>query len=255
MENGIERIGVHLPSLAAYLINFVVLLGVLYLIAYRPFLRALSQREVRLHDAESRIKEGEEVVVAARMSADRLIHEAREEARQVLVRAHETAAAEHERARAQSRRVFEDHMRRARWETEALRRRMAAELQRETADLAALAAEKALGEIIDKKKQQELFSRALRQVTSGSQGLPAGRGVPFVRVSAASPLSQEQIAEVTKAVERMLGRPAAVVSAAEPNLLGGMSLTAGGRLMDASVRGRLVSVHARMRSGPLRGTA
>jgi len=43
MPEALERLGVHLPSLAAYLVNFLVLMGVLYLIAHRPFLRVLNE--------------------------------------------------------------------------------------------------------------------------------------------------------------------------------------------------------------------
>ena len=39
MPEGLERIGVHLPSLIAYTINFAILLVLLHLVAYRPFLR------------------------------------------------------------------------------------------------------------------------------------------------------------------------------------------------------------------------
>jgi F-type H+-transporting ATPase subunit b len=253
MSQGLERLGVHLPSLAAYLINFGGLLGALYLIAYRPFLRALAARAQRLTDAEARIREGEMAAAAAKASADRLIHEARAQAQGILAQADSAAAADQDRARAHSRRIFEDHVREAKQEIEAQRRRAMAEFQREAADLVALATEKMLGAALDEKGKRRLLNQALSDALSEHAWPTVRRGIAFARVTTAAPLTEEQAGEVAKAVERIAGRPVALVASAEPKLLGGMALEVGGRLMDASLRTRLSSLHTRMVGGALPG--
>ena len=45
---GITDLGINLPSLIAYLINFVILLGILIFFAYKPLLRVLDQRSERM---------------------------------------------------------------------------------------------------------------------------------------------------------------------------------------------------------------
>ena len=253
MGQGLERLGVHLPSLAAYLINFGVLLGVLYLIAYRPFLRALAAREQRLRDAEGKIREGETAAAAAKASAGRLIQEARAQAQGILSQANSAAAAGQARARAQSRRIFEDHVQEAKQEIEAQRRRAMAELQREAADLVALATEKMLGAVLDEKGKRRLLNQALSEALSGHSWQTARRGIAFARVTTAAPLTEEQAGEVAKAVERIAGRPVALVASVEPKVIGGMALAVGDRLMDASLRTRLASLHTRMTGGALPG--
>ena len=42
------EIGVNLPALIAYLVNFVILLLILYKFAYKPILRLLDQRAEKI---------------------------------------------------------------------------------------------------------------------------------------------------------------------------------------------------------------
>ena len=44
------ELGIHLPSLLIYLVNFGLLLGLLYLFAYKPILRMLDQRSATIKD-------------------------------------------------------------------------------------------------------------------------------------------------------------------------------------------------------------
>ena len=48
---GLTQLGVNLPSLIAYLLNFVILLGVLIFFAYKPLLRVLDQRAERIRES------------------------------------------------------------------------------------------------------------------------------------------------------------------------------------------------------------
>jgi len=48
---GITDLGINGPSLIAYLINFVLLLGILTLFAYKPLLRVLDQRSERIRES------------------------------------------------------------------------------------------------------------------------------------------------------------------------------------------------------------
>ena len=45
------QLGINLPTLVAYLLNFVVLLGVLYAFAYKPLLKAMDQRSERIRES------------------------------------------------------------------------------------------------------------------------------------------------------------------------------------------------------------
>ena len=45
------QLGINLPSLIIYLVNFSILLAVLYVLAYKPLLRAIDQRSERISDS------------------------------------------------------------------------------------------------------------------------------------------------------------------------------------------------------------
>ncbi|MCI0845889.1 MAG: hypothetical protein J4N33_02105, partial [Chloroflexi bacterium] len=47
----LETLGIHFPSLIIYLVNFVLLLGLLYLFAYKPILRIMDERADRIRDS------------------------------------------------------------------------------------------------------------------------------------------------------------------------------------------------------------
>ena len=45
------QLGINLPTLIVYLLNFGILLAVLYALAYKPLLRAMDQRSERIKDS------------------------------------------------------------------------------------------------------------------------------------------------------------------------------------------------------------
>lgn len=72
--------------------------------------------------------------------------------------------------------------------------------------------------------------RSLRQEREGRQP---------VRVETAAPLSEEQVARLESALERLLGRPVHVEQEVVPDLIGGLRLYVNNEVMDESLAGRL----------------
>ena len=55
-----EKLGINLPSLIAFIINFVILLALLIIVAYRPIVRMLDERSAKIResmDQAERIKQ------------------------------------------------------------------------------------------------------------------------------------------------------------------------------------------------------
>ena len=52
------QLGFHWPSLVVYLVNFLILLGILYVVGYKPILRMLDQRTERI---KASVEEAERV--------------------------------------------------------------------------------------------------------------------------------------------------------------------------------------------------
>ena len=97
------ELGVNVPSLIAYVLNFVILLGILYLLAYKPIIRLLDQRADRIRESLSAADDARQEAANAREALDEQINEARREGQRLLDQSREAAdrfrAEEMERAK------------------------------------------------------------------------------------------------------------------------------------------------------------
>jgi F-type H+-transporting ATPase subunit b len=162
------ELGVNLPSLIAYVVNFVILLGILYLLAYKPIIRLLDQRADRIRESLSAADEARQEATSARAAIDEQINEARREGQRLLDQSREAA----ERFRS-------EEMDRARGEAEAFIERAHSDIQRERdaaiqevranfGDLAITAAEQVIRRSLDRQTHQELISQVLEEGASAS---------------------------------------------------------------------------------------
>jgi F-type H+-transporting ATPase subunit b len=163
---GLADLGINLPVLVAQIVNVAILLGLLYLVAYKPIMRMLDERS-------RRIKESMEQAEAIKEQADR----AGEEVKKQL----EAAAREGQKRIAQAVQIGEDVKQKARQEarqeTEALINRARTEIQRErgeavdelrkeVADLTIMAAEKVIDRSLDKETHRDLIDKVLEESTA-----------------------------------------------------------------------------------------
>jgi F-type H+-transporting ATPase subunit delta len=74
-------------------------------------------------------------------------------------------------------------------------------------------------------------------------------GVVVANVTSAQPLEAADLAAIAVRVQAMSGARVEVQAAVDPELIGGLTVRVGGRLIDASVRGRL----ARLRDSLVAG--
>jgi len=47
----VEGLGINLPTLLAQVVNFAILLGLLYLVAYKPIMRILDERSRKIRES------------------------------------------------------------------------------------------------------------------------------------------------------------------------------------------------------------
>jgi F-type H+-transporting ATPase subunit b len=152
--------------------NFLILLGLLYIIAFKPLNKILDERRGRieqgLKDAEEARRQRERADEEHRQA----LVEARREAGEIITRAQkvadESAAQLIQTARSESDRIVE----RGRAEVGAEKDRAIAEIRSEVADLAIQAATKVVGESLDGERQRALVQQFLAD--SGSNGETAG---------------------------------------------------------------------------------
>lgn len=151
-------------TIAATLLNFVILYFILRRFLYAPVKKMLDERraEVEHTYAEAEIKQME----AGKLRAEygRRISAAYEEARQIIARASDEAEAEAQALLSDAKVRAENHISRAEERIEMERRQAFAGAQGELADLAAEAAERILQEKITPAENERIVSEFLQSL-------------------------------------------------------------------------------------------
>ena len=75
------------------------------------------------------------------------------------------------------------------------------------------------------------------------------RGIVAATVTTPAPLSAAELAQVVARVEQLAGAKVELSTATDPQLLGGLTIRIGDRLIDASVRGRFARLRGRLVQG------
>ena len=165
------QLGLNIPTLIVYVVNFLILLGVLYAFAYRPLLRAMDQRSERIRESLAAADRARDEAASAQAAIREQVNEARREGQRLLDQAREAAE-----------RYREEEMGRARGEAEAFIERARGDIRRERdaaieevragfGDLAITAAERVIRRSLDRQAHHDLIAQVLEE-----SGQNLGRG-------------------------------------------------------------------------------
>ncbi len=161
-----EGLGINLPTLLAQFVNFFILLGLLYLVAYKPILRMFDERSKRIKDSMEQTEYIKEQAVHAEEEVKSRIEAASREGQEVIARAVRTGEEVRQQAQQEARREGESLITRARVEIQRERDDAIDELRREFADLTILAAGKVIDRSLDKEAHRELIDKVLEESTT-----------------------------------------------------------------------------------------
>ena len=167
---GITDLGINGPSLIAYLINFVLLLGILTLFAYKPLLRVLDQRSERIRESLEAADRARDEAASSQQVIEDQLNEARREGQRLLEQAREAAARFQEEQMDQARRDAETFVERARSDIQRERDAAVQEVRANFADLAITAAERVIRRSLDRQAHEELISQVLEEGAQASGG-------------------------------------------------------------------------------------
>jgi F-type H+-transporting ATPase subunit b len=160
---GIGALGINFPGLLAQIINFGILLVILRLVAYKPIMRMLDERAARVRESletAERIKERE--ADTTKQTEERL-EEARREGQTLIAQAQQISARIQEEARQQAHGEAEALLARARNEIQLERDGAIARLRAEFADLTISAAERVIGQSLDRRAHRRLIDEVLAE--------------------------------------------------------------------------------------------
>jgi F-type H+-transporting ATPase subunit b len=240
----LEGLGVNLGYLIVQVFNFLIVLLILRAWAYKPIVSMLKRRRETIAQgledarvaAEARAnaeQEAQSIIAEAQQQATKLVREATDRADQVAqdiksaaeqdaVQIREVAAAEAETAK-----------------TQAL-----GELRSQVAVLAVSAAQKLIGEALDEKRQHALIDSFFSGVKEGKVVLLEEEGLAGenAEVTSALPLTSKEQEIVRDEVVGKLGAGATLSFRVDPNILGGLVIRVGDKVLDGSIAGKLGSL-------------
>jgi len=144
------------------MVNFAIVLFVLYRFAYKPVLKTLNSRtnkiEKGLEDADAAGKKLSEIIEKEK----EVLAVAKKEAREIIKSAEEQAKANAVSIVLEARNQSEKLLVSAKSQIEQEKNKMLAEVKGEIANLVVLATEKIIGEKLDKEKDKELIEKAIK---------------------------------------------------------------------------------------------
>ena len=165
-----EGLGINLPSLLAQIVNFAILLGILYLVAYKPIMRMLDERSRRIKESMEQTEEIKQQVEKAEEEFKKRIEQAGRKGQEIIDRAVLTGEEVGQKARAEAKKEAEALLARARAEIRRERDEVIDELRQEFADLTILAAGKVIEQSLDKEAHRQLIDRVLEESTELKKG-------------------------------------------------------------------------------------
>ena len=163
-------LGVNLWLLIAYLVNFIILLGILLLFAYKPLLRVLDQRAERIRESLAAADRAREEAATSQAAIQEQLNEARREGQRLLDQAREASDRYREEEMARARQEAEAFVARARSDIQRQRDAAIEEVRSNFGDLAITAAEQVIRRSLDRQVHQELIDHVLEE----GEGLQRG---------------------------------------------------------------------------------
>lgn len=164
-----ESIGINWQLLVAFLVNFLILFGLLTAILYKPVLKMLDERSAKIKESLEQAEKIKEQTSHSEEQIKAAIEAARKEGQVIIAQATQIAAKIKEEAKGDARKEAEIIISKAKDEIKLERDKSIGELRSEFANLTVLAAEKVIKESLDAQKHKKLINEVLEQSNSFKQ--------------------------------------------------------------------------------------
>jgi len=158
-----EGIGINLPLLVAFLVNFLLLFGLLGYLLYKPILKTLDERAARIKEGLESAERMKEQAIKAEEEVKAQIDAGRKEAQAILAQAVQASERLKAEAREEARKEAEAIINRARAEIQHQRDETFDQLRKEFVDIAIMAAEKVIKETLDREKHRRVIEDVLEK--------------------------------------------------------------------------------------------
>jgi len=159
----LEGLGISLSGLVAQFINFILLLLLLRAVAYKPILRMLDERSARIRESMERADELKRQAARTEQEFAKRLDDARRESQDIIGQAEKIADRLRQEEIDKTRRLVEELRTKAVSDIARERQLAVTELRKQVADLAVLAAGRAVGRSLDESSHYRLIQEALSE--------------------------------------------------------------------------------------------
>ncbi len=238
------QLGINLGLLILQVLNFIIVLILLYKWAYTPILNMLAKRRAAiaqgLEDARIAAEARANAEAEARQIIAKAQSEAAERVREATQRAESVALEVKNEAEGDAVKIREEALTDASVERE----RLLGDLRGQVAALAMAAAQKLIGEALDEKRQRSLINEFFSGVKSGKVVVleDADMHGASAEIVSALPLTDSEKESVRQEIVSKVGAQT-VAFRVDPKILGGLVVKVGDKVLDGSVAGQL-EIHA-----------
>ena len=161
---GFSSLGISLPLLLAFVINFIILLALLGKFLYRPVLKMLDERTQKVKESMEWAETIKRDYEQAKVEVQRQIDRGRQEAQAIIAQALQKGESLKEEAKREASLQAKAIVEKARVELGSERDKMVEDLRKEFVSLLILASEKVIRQTLDKEKQSRLIEETLAQI-------------------------------------------------------------------------------------------
>ena len=160
---GFASLGINLPLLIVFCVNFIILFVLLRIFLYKPVLKVLDERAQRTKEAMELAEATKQEYGEARAEVQKQIEKGRQEAQTLITQAMQLGERLKEESRQEATKQAQVILERTRVELGAEREKIVEDLRREFVSIAILAAEKVIKETLDKEKHRKLIEETLQR--------------------------------------------------------------------------------------------
>jgi len=162
----LQDLGVDGPKLIAQLINFAIVLFVLWRFAYKPVLEMLENRRQKIAESMDNAEKIKTELAETQAERDKVLAEANQKAQEMIADAKEAAQQVGEAEGQKAVKQAEEIIRKAREATDADRDQMMSDLRAEIGRLVVETTAKVSGKVLTTEDQQRLIDETNRELAA-----------------------------------------------------------------------------------------
>lgn len=166
MGETLQTLGIHWPKLIAQVINFAIVLFVLWKWAYQPVLAMLAQRREKIAESMANAEKTRRELATAQARSQELLTQANTQGNKLIEEARQSAAKVLETETQKAVAAANDIVTKARQASEAELVRMKAELRKEVGRLVVATAAQVTGNILTPDQQTRLAEDTEKQLAN-----------------------------------------------------------------------------------------